>query len=926
MASRPAIKKVPVTRLENAFKICPVFIPLPGEQALTSRDRRRRRESSALTVENGMTPMFAQYSELKAQYPECILFFRLGDFYEMFFQDAEIGARELELVLTGRDGGKGTGRVPMCGVPHHAVDSYVGKLIEKGYKVAICEQTEDPKAVKGLVRREVVRVVTPGTLLEPKLLDERRNHYLAAVCQGRTGFGLAYCDLSTGEFAACELPGAHGLRQLVEELGRLEPREVLLEPGLEAAPGVTEPLRQLQAPYSIYDARAFRHDDAQRRLCRHFGTNTLRGFGAEETELAVRAAGAVLQYLGETQKTSLGHVSSLNVYYPGEYMTLDPSTRRNLELTRSIREGARRGTLLAVLDRTVTSMGGRLLKGWLERPLLRVEEITARHAAVAELVDKTLMRAEVRSLLQDVYDLERLAGRVAYGSANAKDLVALKHSLVVLPSLRIFLEDAGSELLRSLRDRLDLLDDVRDLIDRAIADDPPYALTEGGVIKSGYHPEVDTYRRASTEGKGWIAGLESQERDRTGIKSLKIGFNRVFGYYLEVTNSWRGSVPDHYIRKQTLAGAERFITPELKEMEEQVLGAEEKLTALEYDLFCQVRDQVAVHVRRIQASARVVAELDCLTAFAEVASVYGFVRPEVDGSDVLEIRDGRHPVLERVLPEGRFVPNDSLLDTRDNRLLLITGPNMGGKSTYMRQVALIVLMAQAGSFVPASQARVGVVDRIFTRVGASDDLATGMSTFMVEMAEVSAILHAATRRSLVVLDEIGRGTATFDGLSIAWAVAEYIAGPERICAKTLFATHYHELCELEGLLPGVRNYSVAVSEKGEEVAFLYKIIRGGADRSYGIQVARLAGLPRPVIERAREILSTLEQQEGQRRARREAAAARLRERAPAQLSFFEPKPHPVIEELMAVNVMALTPIEAINLLYKLQEKAKEGRT
>ncbi|MCG0237771.1 MAG: DNA mismatch repair protein MutS [Firmicutes bacterium] len=869
-----------------------------------------------------MTPMFNQYRQFKAQYPDCLLFFRLGDFYELFMEDAEIAARELDLVLTGRDAGA-VGRVPMCGVPYHSAENYIAKLIEKGYKVAICEQVEDPKQAKGLVRREVVRVVTPGTLVEPRLLEEKRNHYLAAVCQGKTGFGLAYADLSTGEFAACELQGASGLRQLLEELGRLEPREVLLEPGLETAPGITEPLKLQGAAFQAYDAKAFRHPDAYRRLCEHFGTHSLRGFGLEELELATRAAGAVLQYLEETQKTSLGHITGIQVYFPGEYMTLDPATRRNLEITRSIRDGSRKGTLLSVLDRTVTSMGGRMLRSWLERPLIRLADIQARHEAVAELVENPLMRAELRSLLQDVYDLERLAGRIAYGNANARDLVALKHSLVALPSLKILLGDARSRRLQELRDQLDMLDDVRDLIERAIDDDPPYNLNEGGLIKSGYNAEVDRLRKAAREGKGWIAALEVREREKTGIKSLKIGYNKVFGYYIEVTRPNLHLVPDYYIRKQTLAGAERFITPELKEIEEQVLGAEEKVVALEYQLFTEVRQQVAKEVARIQASARAVAELDALASFAEVASAYGYVRPEMNDGDEIWIKDGRHPVLERVLPEGSFVPNDCLLDTRENRLLLITGPNMGGKSTYMRQVALICLMAQAGSFVPAAEARLGVVDRIFTRVGASDDLATGQSTFMVEMTEVAAILHAATRRSLIVLDEIGRGTATFDGLSIAWAVAEYIADPERLGAKTLFATHYHELCELEGLIPGVKNYSVAVRERGEEVAFLYKIVRGGADRSYGIQVARLAGLPRAVIERAQEILATLEQQEGQRRSRREAAMARARQ--PVQLTFFEARPHPVVEELLSLNVMALTPLEALNLLYRLQEKAREQR-
>lgn len=870
---------------------------------------------------DGATPMFAQYLEIKSQYPDTILLYRLGDFYETFFDDAKVAARELDLVLTGRDGGKAMGRVPMAGLPHHAADGYIARLVAKGYRVAVCEQVEDPRAARGLVRRDVIRVITPGTLVEPRMLEERRNNFLAAVCQGKTGFGLALADLSTGEFAACELSGADSLRALVEELGRLEPAEVLLEPGLDQEERLLKPIQLLGAAVTRSEARTFNQNDAYRRLTSHFGVPSLRGFGCEELELATRAAGAALAYLAETQKTSLGHITGLAVYYPGEYMTLDPATRRNLELTRSIRDGSRKGTLLSVLDRTVTSMGGRRLKGWVERPLLGLQEITDRHAAVEELLQKTLLRADMRGLLKSVHDLERLAGRIAYGSANARDLIALKLSLVELPSIRVLLEESAAPLLVALRDRLDMLDDVRDLMERAIADEPPAALTEGGLIKPGYNRDVDTFRRASTEGKQWIAALEAKERERTGIKSLKVGYNKVFGYYIEVTNANLLHVPDNYLRKQTLSNGERFITPDLKEMESQILGAEEKLTALEYELFADVRSQAASEVSRLQSSARAVAELDALVSLAEVAALYGYVRPRMDNSDLLMIKDGRHPVLERVMTEGSFVPNDTQMESRENRMLLITGPNMGGKSTYMRQAALIVLMAQAGSFVPASEASIGVVDRIFTRVGASDDLATGQSTFMVEMSEVANILHAATQRSLVILDEVGRGTATFDGLSIAWAIAEYIH--QQVGAKTLFATHYHELCELEALLPGVQNYSVAVREKGDDIVFLRKIVRGGADRSYGIQVARLAGLPRSVIERSRAILGTLEQQEGERKQRREVAASRLRLKPAVQLSFFEASNHPVVEELLGLNVMALTPIEALNLLHHLQQKAKE---
>jgi DNA mismatch repair protein MutS len=865
--------------------------------------------------------MFSQYLEIKQQYQDTILFYRLGDFYETFFEDAQLVARELELVLTGRDGGKEAGKVPMAGIPYHAAENYIARLIERGYKVAICDQMEDPKKAKGLVKRDVTRVITPGTVVDPKMLKEKQNNFLCAIAFGKTGFGLAVADLSTGEFAACELGGADGLKQLVDELGRLEPAEVILEPGLEGEPRLAGALKAWGIPASTAKAQTCRHDEAYRQLTGHFGTPTLHGFGCEDLHLATAAAGAALAYLAETQKTNLNHIAGLTVYYPGQYMTVDGSTRRNLELTRSIRDGARRGTLLWVMDKTITSMGARLLKGWLERPLLSLPEIVARHEAVQELVNKPVLRGDLRTLLNEVYDLERLAGRIAYGNASAKDLVALKQSLVQLPSVRILLEDATSARLAHLRDSLDMLDDVRDLIEQAIEDEPPIAITEGGVIKLGFHPEVDELRTAAREGKGWIAALEAREREKTGIKSMKIGYNKVFGYYLAVSNANLPLVPATYIRKQTLANEERFITPELKEMEATVLGADEKLMALEYELFVQIRERVAAEVARIQQSARAVAELDALGSFGEIAALYGYTRPLVDGSTVLDLKDLRHPVLERVLPEGSFVPNDVYLDTHENRVMLITGPNMGGKSTVMRAAALATILAQAGSFVPAASAHIGLVDRVWTRVGASDDLATGQSTFMVEMTEVSNILYGATSRSLIVLDEVGRGTATFDGLSIAWAITEYIH--ERLGARTLFATHYHELCELEGMLEGVKNFSMAVREKGDDIVFLRKLVPGGADRSYGIHVARLAGLPKEVVERSGEILATLEQSEGERKERRSDAAAKLKQKPVVQLTFFEEKRHPVVEELMGLNVMALTPIEALNLLYQLQAKAKE---
>ena len=868
------------------------------------------------------TPMMAQYRQFKAQYPDAILMFRLGDFYEMFFADAEVAARELELVLTGRDAGKDLGRVPMCGIPHHAVEGYLARLIEKGFKVAVCEQMEDPRTAKGLVKRDVIRVVTPGTLVEPRLLPEKRNRYLAAVCQGKAGFGLAIADLSTGEFACCELLGAEGGRVLLDELGRLDPAEVLLEPGLAAEERWLAALHlHTAAAVSNGSAREFQPATARRVLCEHFGLASLHGFGCEDKPLAMAAAGAALAYLAETQKTSLGHISGLSVYYPGDFLVLDAATRRNLELTAPLMAGGRRGTLLGVLDRTVTAMGGRLLRRWVEQPLLRLNEIHDRQSAVGALVAGALLRADLRDLLGRVHDLERLAGRVAYGTANARDLQALAVSLGQVPGLAHLLGGAGSGHLAALAAALDPCDDLRELLDRAIAPEPPASLTEGGLLREGYDAEVDRLRRAGREGKDWIAALEGRERERTGIRSLKVGFNKVFGYFIEVTTPNLPQVPTEYIRKQTIANGERFLTPELKEMESEILGAEEKLVALEYQLFTAIRGQVAAHVARVQGVARAVAELDALASLAEVAVAGGYCCPEIDAGESLQISDGRHPVLERLLPAGTFVPNDTLLDTGEHRLLLITGPNMGGKSTYMRQVALITLMAQMGSWVPARAARVGVVDRIFTRVGASDDLATGQSTFMVEMAETASILHGATSRSLILLDEVGRGTATFDGLSLAWAIAEHIH--RDIGAKTLFATHYHELCELEGLLPGVQNYSVAVREQGDEVIFLHRIAKGGADRSYGIHVAQLAGLPAGVIERAREILAGLDADEAKRREQRREAVQRVRQRPATQLTFLEQKRHPVLDELLGLNVMALTPIDALNLLYKLQEKARE---
>lgn len=872
----------------------------------------------------GVTPMMQQYQELKEQHPGAILFFRLGDFYEMFFEDAEVAARELELVLTGRDGGRELGRIPMCGVPYHAMESYVARLIAKGYRVAVCEQVEDPRQAKGLVRREVVRIITPGTLVEPRLLDERKNNFLAAVCQDQHGFGLAHCDLSTGEFATCQLAGGEGFLTLLDELGRLEPSEVVLEPGLQSEPRLSRFLTGvLKTAVTPGAGRSFARDAAAERLAHHFAAAQLPDFDAAAAPLAAVAAGALLNYLEETQRMHLGHIFRLSLYVPDQYMVLDTATRRNLEISRRMADGSRRGSLLWVVDKTVTAMGGRLLRGWLERPLLHVAAIRARHAAVAELAAGALLRADLRELLRAVHDLERLTGRVVCGTAHARDLLALSASLERLPGLQAAAAAAAAPLLQQVRAQIDPLAELGAELKQALNPDAPVALSEGGLIADGHHPEVDRLRAAAREGKQWIAALEARERAETGIKSLKVGYNKVFGYYLEVTRANLHLVPEHYLRKQTLTGGERYITPELKEIENEVLGAEERLTALEYELFVALREKVAAAADRLQATARAVAALDALAALAEVAVQYDYAQPEIDAGNVITIRGGRHPVVERLLPEGSFVANDCCLDSEQQRLLVITGPNMGGKSTYMRQVALICLLAQAGSFVPATAAQIGVVDRIFTRVGAADDLATGQSTFMVEMTEVANILHAATPRSLIVLDEIGRGTATFDGLSIAWAVAEYIHDPERVGAKTLLATHYHELTELEEMLPGVANYAVAVREKGEDIVFLRQIVRGGADRSYGIQVARLAGLPRAVITRAQAILAGLEQaEEGRKRKRLDSMR---RHKGPIQLALFESRPHPVVQELLALNIMALTPLEALTLLHRLQEQARSEK-
>lgn len=873
-----------------------------------------------------LTPMMQQYMDIKNEHQDAILFFRCGDFYEMFFTDAEVASRELEITLTARD----AQRVPMCGVPFHAGDVYIGRLIEKGYKVAICEQVEDPQLAKGIVKREVIRIITPGTVLDANLLDDKQNNYLVAIATDETGYGLAVVDISTGQFMVTELTSHRGQQKLFDELSRLQPAECILEQELFENEDIKTGInRSCRAFISSYNENSFGFKAAHKALLSHFCTLSLDGFGCQGLTIGISAAGAVIDFLKASQKTSLEHINKLMVYSTGDFMFLDSATRRNLEITKTIRDGNRRGSLLWILDNTVTAMGGRLLKSWLEQPLIDIAKIQERLDATEELTKNLFLREDIKKNLAEVYDLERLIGRVSYGAANGKDLIALKNSLRVLPKVKDLLKQAKSTLLKELHEIIDLLTDVTTLIEEAVENDPPFSVREGGIIKSGYHVEVDRLRSATKEGKHWIASLEAKEREKSGIKSLKVGFNKVFGYYIEVTKANMEMVPAYFIRKQTLANAERYITPELKEYESTILGAEERITQLEYELFVQVREQVAKHTKRIQNTAGIIAQLDVLISFAEAAVKNGYVKPVITSSDNIVIRDGRHPVVEKVLQRDLFVPNDTLLDNQENNLIIITGPNMAGKSTYMRQVALITLLAQTGCFVPATEAEIGIVDRIFTRVGASDDLATGQSTFMVEMNEVANILNNATEKSLIILDEIGRGTSTFDGLSIAWAVAEYIHNKEKIGAKALFATHYHELTELAEIYTGVQNYSIAVKEKGDDIIFLRKIITGGADRSYGIQVARLAGLPLEVVNRAKEILVTLEKQEDVGKGEREVAVAtdlddELKAR---QLSFFPDLDmgDPILKELKNLNLLEMTPLEAMNKLFEFNKRLNTGK-
>ena len=878
----------------------------------------------------GMSPMMVHYLETKKQYPDCILFYRLGDFYEMFFEDALTVSKELEITLTGKECGLEE-RAPMCGIPYHALENYLYRLVQKGYKVAIAEQMEDPKLAKGLVKREVIRVVTPGTITSAQALDETKNNYLMGIVYIDERFGIAVSDISTGDFLVTEVETE---RELADEINKFSPSEIICNDAFFVSGVDTEEVKnRYQTVIAALDNHFFSDEGCRRILKEHFKVGSLDGLGLQDYDTGVIAAGAVMEYMYETQKSTLSHITTIVPYSTGQFMIIDTSTRRNLELLETMREKQKRGTLLWVLDKTKTAMGARLLRTYIEQPLIHKDDIIARQNAIEELNMNYISREEICEYLNPIYDLERLIGRISYKTANPRDLISFRNSLEMLPYIKDLMGEFTTPLLKELWEELDALEDVHDLVSRAIVEDPPISLRDGGIIKDGYHEETDKLRHAKTEGKTWLAELESRERDKTGIKNLKVKYNKVFGYYFEVTNSFKGMVPDYFVRKQTLANAERYTTDELKELEDMILGAEDKLYTLEYGLFCEVRDAIAAEVLRIQQTARAIAGIDVMTSLSVVATKNNYVKPRINEKGVIDIKNGRHPVVEKMMRDDLFVANDTYLDNSKNRLSIITGPNMAGKSTYMRQTALIVLMAQLGSFVPADDANIGICDRIFTRVGASDDLASGQSTFMVEMTEVANILRNATKNSLIVLDEIGRGTSTFDGLSIAWAVVEHISNLKLLGAKTLFATHYHELTELEGTINGVNNYCIAVKEQGDDIVFLRKIVKGGADKSYGVQVAKLAGVPDSVIVRAKELLVELSDADITARAKeiaeagagapKHASIPRPDEVDLQQMSLFDTvKDDDIVRELGELELGNMTPIDALNTLYRLQTKLK----
>ena len=864
-----------------------------------------------------LSPMMQHYMEKKEEYKDCILFYRLGDFYEMFFDDAITASRELEITLTGRACGLEE-RAPMCGVPFHAADMYIAKLISKGYKVAICEQLEDPKTAKGIVKRDVIRVVTPGTVIESNLLDEKKNNFIMSIVKKGLFYGVAVCDVSTGDFLATQITEENNFEKLLDEIARFMPVEIITNRMMyESEKEISRIKDRIDVCISNTEEESFSEETDFLEKMYTFKNET--GKNLKDNLFAVTAINGLTAYLSATQKIKLDHINTIELYRTTKYMALDVNARRNLELTDRMRDKSKKGTLLWVLDKTSTSMGGRMLRRWINDPLVDVKEINERLEAVKELKENMILRGDIIETLNKVYDIERLAGKMAYGNANARDMVTLKNSLFKLPEVKQILKNCKSDLLKGLYEKLDELQDIYQLIEKSIVEDPPMTIKDGGIIKLGYDEEIDKLKTAQTEGKTWLVQLEAEEKEKTGIKNLKIGFNKVFGYFIEVTKSYLDQVPDRFIRKQTLTNAERYITEDLKNLENQILGAEEKVINLEYNAFVEIREEISKNVTRLQTTSEVISSLDVLTSFAQVAEDFNYCMPVVDSSGTIDIKNGRHPVIEKILGEGVFVENDTFLDKGDNRLSIITGPNMAGKSTYMRQVALITLMAQCGSFVPAESANIGVVDKIFTRVGASDDLSMGQSTFMVEMMEVATILKEATENSLVILDEIGRGTSTYDGLSIAWAVAEYIADKEKCGAKTLFATHYHELIELADKQEGIKNYSIAVKEKGEDIIFLRKIVEGGTDESYGIHVARLAGVPKIVTKRANEILTSLERKSMLSGKKQEKENKKVVE---GQFDMFNYKLGEIAHEIDKINLNELTPIDALNTLLKIKEKMK----
>lgn len=863
-----------------------------------------------------LSPMMKQYFSIKEQNKDSILFFRLGDFYEMFFDDALIASRELELTLTGRDCGQEE-RAPMCGVPFHSCESYIARLVAKGYKVAICEQTEDPSAAKGLVKRDIIRVITPGTVMEDSMLDESKNNYISSVFTVGDKHSVSFCDISTGELYGCDIEYSKEGTQLKSELSRYSPREILIGGEVEKIQPIVPFIKdKLSAAVEMVGDEYFDFGEAVKTVLAQFKKDDLESLSLDGRDGVVCSVGGLLRYLTETQKTGLERINHFELYGENRFMHLDYNTKRNLELTETMRSKEKKGSLLWVLDSTKTAMGKRLIRRWIEQPLLSCAAIIRRQNAVEELVGDAMLRGETVDALTGTFDVERLMTKVVYGSANARDLRALESALRKLPNIKANLENVKATELREIYNDIDNLDDVRDLIDRAIAEDPPFSIREGGIIREGFSEEIDYLKGDMSDSTGILAKLEAQQRENTGIPKLKIGYNRVFGYYIEVSNSYKNLVPDSYIRKQTLANCERYITPELKELEGKILGAKDRATALEYQFFTQVRDKVAENLERIQTTAKAVARLDVLTSFAVVAVDMRYCRPDVNLNGEIIIKDGRHPVVEKLLSDTPFVPNDVTLDGKSNRVAIITGPNMAGKSTYMRQTALMVLMAQIGSFVPASSAKIAITDAIFTRVGASDDLASGQSTFMVEMNEVAEIIKNATSQSLLILDEIGRGTSTFDGMSIARAVLEYVADKKKLGARALFATHYHELTVMEELLDGVRNYNIAVKKRGDDITFLRRIVPGGADDSYGIEVAKLAGLPESVIVRAKAILKELEsgnKTEQPRKKKKEVIAD-----PEPQLSLISSSDSKIEEYVRNLDVNTLTPIEALNKLYELK--------